>query len=215
MPRSAEHRERARRNKAAERQRKKANPQQESDKPFHRRQECITTHCEANLTAQPYRMRCKHRICRHCALQLLRMDVNRTNFCFRLCQGYLQAQICEELLKIVMAEKFHPWMGEDELAPPSATEQQKRQSLIHSKRIAIGNRVCQDFTVQYRCEGSQKLHSRKQTFYAKVLEITEEAHLRVRWERSEFDEDTIQDQLGLVPARSIRRCKDQRPGPFL
>lgn len=214
MARSAARRERVRLNKAAERQRRRAIPSPTTERSYHNRRECITTYCGEQLTSPLHRMRCKHRVCEHCIKQQLRRDINRNQFCFRLCAGYLPAQIYARLRNEVMAESFRPWMGAEDLASPSETEVQRRRGLLRSKRVQIGDRICQDFTVQYTSDGSQRTCSRKQTFYGKVLSVTDEVHLRVRWERSEFDDESIRDPFGLVPIRAVRRCKNQTAGSF-
>jgi len=205
-----------RKNKADERQRKREAKLPLEELPFHRRRECVTTYCGEQLTSPLHRMRCKHRICEHCVLQQLRRNVNCNRFChFATCAGYLPAQLYAKLRAVVMAEKFRPWMSESETAPPSEVELQCRRDFLRSKRVRIGDRVSQKFTVQYTCGDSQLTRCKNHTYYGKVLSITEDVHLRVMWERSEFDGDLIRDQFGLIPIRAASRCRDQRPGSFV
>ena len=213
---TAEHREKRRRWKAAERARKKLQRQQDGDAAlsFAARKQCGTAHCDGNGTPLR-RLRCKHKICEYCIERRLRIDINLIQFCFKGCKGYLPTDVYWRIRQRVELQKYTPCLRESETAPPSAAELHSRLAAARSKRIAEGVRVSQEFRVTYTQDGSTRKRSAFHTFFARVLGFTADGHVRVKWERSEFDGDTITDPLGISPVTALRRCRNQTPGAMV
>eukprot|EP00961_Rhodomonas_salina_P172236 2322485-Rhodomonas_salina.1 len=177
--------------KAAERARKKIARQQTDvgALPFSVRKQCSTTFCYGKGTPL-HRLCCKHRICEYCIAQLLKHDINRIQFCFTGCKGYLPTDVYQQIQQQVEVENCGSGMHKADMPPPTTAELAHRQAVARAKRIQAGTLVSQKFWVTSTedSEGAQQQRSRHHVFFALTLGFTEHGHARVQWERSEFDD---------------------------
>eukprot|EP00961_Rhodomonas_salina_P188180 2539532-Rhodomonas_salina.1 len=145
-PSTAGRREKSRLWKAEERARKKIARQQTdvSALPFSARKQCSTTFCDGNGTPLR-RLRCKHRICKYCIAQQLKHDINRIQFCFTGCKGYLPTDVYQQIRQQVEVENCGSGMCKADMHPQTTAELAHRQVVARAKRIQAGTRVSQKF----------------------------------------------------------------------
>eukprot|EP00961_Rhodomonas_salina_P192017 2591047-Rhodomonas_salina.2 len=209
-PSTVGRREKRRLWKAAERARKKIARQQTDagTLPFPVRKQCSTTFCDGHGT--PLRsLRCKHRICEYCIAQLLKLDINRIQFCFTGCKGYLSTNVYRLIRQQAEMENCGPGIRKADMLPQTTAELAHRQAVARAKRIQAGTRVSQKFWVISTEEGAQRQRSRHHVFFAHILGFTEHRHARVQWECSKLDGDFIADPFGIAPILELQLCWDQ------
>eukprot|EP00961_Rhodomonas_salina_P082911 1114378-Rhodomonas_salina.1 len=119
----------------------------------------------------------------------LKLDINRIQFCFTGCKGYLPTDVYQRIRQQVEVENCGSGMRKANMLPPTTAELAHRQAVARAKRIQAGTRVSQKFWVIFPEEGAQRQRSRHHVFFARTLGFTEHRHARVQWERSELDGD--------------------------